>query len=421
MINMSSATSLQASDIIYRNARIATMNPEYETAYGLLINHDLIVRNDQILALVPYSDQTHENTASCKVIDLQNQLLTPGLIDCHTHLVFGGNRAAEWEMRLNGKSYTEIAANGGGINASVNATRLADFDELYKASVKRLNALMQEGVTLLESKSGYGLDLENERKQLLVAKKLGENFPIEIATTLLSAHAVPAEFKDRADDYIDEICQRIMPTLWAEKCFEAADVFCEKIGFTLAQTKKLFDAAQKLGIPVKGHMEQLSNLGASALLARYNGLSVDHIEYLDEAGILALKNSNTVATLLPIAYYFLKETQKPPIDLLRQHKIPMAISTDFNPGTAPIASLRLAMNMASSYFGLNPEEVIAGVTRNAAQALGRTHSHGQIKAGFKADFIVWDLEYPVEIFYELGHNPLTMRVFHGQVSHLVNT
>lgn len=418
---MHHSISLKASDVIYRNARLATMNPKYGTPYGLLLNHDLIVRNDQILAIIPYSTQSHENTDNCKVIDLKNQLITPGLIDCHTHLVFGGNRAAEWEMRLNGTTYAEIAAKGGGISASVHATRHADFNDLYNTSTRRLNALMNEGVTLLESKTGYGLDLDNERKQLLVSKKLNDNFLIEIAPTLLSAHTVPAEFKNRADDYIEEICTHIMPSLWAEKLFEAVDVFCENIAFTLAQTQKLFDAAKKLGIPVKGHTEQLSNLGGSALVARYNGLSVDHIEHLDEAGILALKNSDTVATLLPIAYYFLKETQKPPIALLRQHNIPMAIATDFNPGTAPIASLRLAMNMACTYFGLTPEEVLTGVTRNAAQALGRAQSHGQLTAGFMADFIVWDVEHPVEIFYELGHNPLTMRVFHGQISHSATT
>lgn len=406
---------LQKRDVIWRNAKIATMNPCITNPYGLLQGHDLIVRDDKILALLPQNTYDEDD---CLVVDTKNALMTPGLIDCHTHLVFAGNRACEWEERLNGTPYVEIAKKGGGINSTVRSTRAASADELFDLASNRLKALALEGVTTVEAKSGYGLSLEQESKQLEVVKKLGQNYPVEMVPTLLSAHAVPPEFAGRSDEYVDEVCNRIMPTLWQQGLFEAVDVFCENVGFSLEQTKKVFQAASTLGIPVKGHTEQLSNLGGSALVAQFDGLSVDHIEYLDEAGVLALKNARTVATLLPLAYYFLKETKTPPIDLLRLHGIPMAISTDFNPGTSPFASLRLAMNMACVQFGLTPEEVLAGVTIHAAQALGREATHGQIDVGFYADLVLWNVEHPVEIFYELGHNPIQKRVFRGQVSDL---
>lgn len=406
---------LQKRDVIWRNAKIATMNPCIANPYGLLQGHDLIVRDDKILALLP---QNTFEEGDCLVVDAKNALITPGLIDCHTHLVFAGNRACEWEERLNGTPYVEIAKQGGGINATVRSTRAASAAELFDLASNRLKALVQEGVTTVEAKSGYGLSLEHESKQLDVVKKLGQTYPIEMVPTLLSAHAVPPEFVGRSDEYVDEVCHRIMPALWQQGLFEAVDVFCENVGFSLEQTKKIFQAAAALGIPVKGHTEQLSNLGGSALVAQFDGLSVDHIEYLDEASVLALKNVRTVATLLPLAYYFLKESKTPPIDLLRLHGIPMAISTDFNPGTSPFASLRLAMNMACVEFGLTPEEVLAGVTIHAAQALGREATHGQIDVGFYADFVLWNVVYPVEIFYELGHNPIQKRVFRGQVSDL---
>lgn len=398
---------------IWTNGRLMTMNVEVDQEYGLLEQHDILTENDKIIAILPTNSYERSNTAT--LIDLQNQLVTPGFIDCHTHLVFGGNRAKEWEMRLNGVPYIEIAKQGGGINSTVRATRELSKEELYKLAYPRMLSLANEGVTTIESKSGYGLDLENERKQLLVSNELAENYPIEIISTLLSAHAVPPEYKDRADDYIELVCSTIMPTLWNENLFEAVDVFCESVGFSLEQTKKVFDRAKELGIPVKGHMEQMSNLGGSELIAQYNGLSVDHIEFLDEPAIKAISQSGTVATLLPLAFYFLRETQKPPIDLLRKYKVPMAISTDFNPGTSPFTSIRFAMNAASVQFGLTPLEVMEGVTRNAAQALGKAHSHGQLKEGFVANFVVWDVKHPVEIFYELGHNPLSHRVFNGKL------
>lgn len=398
--------------VIWSNGRLMTMDSTIDQAYGLLDQHDIITHDAQIIAILPSASYDTPNGAT--IVDLENHLVTPGFIDCHTHLIFGGNRAKEWEMRLNGVPYVEIAQQGGGINSTVRATRELSQKQLYDLAYPRMLSLANEGVTTIESKSGYGLDLENERKQLKVSQDLAKNYPIEVVSTLLSAHAVPPEYKGQADEYIDLICETIMPTLWQENLFEAVDVFCESVGFSLAQTKKVFDRAKELSIPVKGHMEQMSNLGGSELIAKYNGLSVDHIEFLDEAAVKALSQSGTVAVLLPLAFYFLRETQKPPIELLRQYKVPMAISTDFNPGTSPFTSIRFAMNAASVQFGLTPLEVMQGVTRNAAQALGRQDTHGQLRSGFIANFAIWNVQEPVEIFYELGHNPLARRVFHGQ-------
>lgn len=402
------------NDVIWRNGRIATMNTELETAYGLLENYDLIIRGEQIIAIHP-RDQVDAN--GCHIVDVEGRLITPGLIDCHTHLVFGGNRAAEWEQRMNGVSYETISAQGGGINSTVRSTRGMSEDGLFEVSKPRLEALIREGVTTVEMKSGYGLDLANEEKQLSVAKRLFAAYPIDVCSTLLSAHTVPPEYKGKADDYIDLICDEIMPQLWKKGLFDAVDVFCESVGFSLKQSEKLFLAAQKLGIPVKGHVEQLSNLGGSELVAEFNGLSVDHIEYLDLQGIQALKRSGTVAVLLPGAFYFLRETKLPPIELLRENQVPMAISTDFNPGTSPFASLRMVMNMAAVLFRLTPEEIWAGVTRHAAKALGREHSLGQLRVGYQANFVVWNAKDPVEMIYEQGSNPLNQRVYQGKVTH----
>ncbi len=411
---MSELFSLQNNDIVWHNGVLATMDLSIDDQYGLLNNHSLVTRDNKIVAILPEHQLNLSRHAH--VVDLKGALLAPGFVDCHTHLVFGGDRAQEWEQRLNGVPYVTIAEQGGGINATVNATRRSSVEELYDMASQRLTALEQEGVTTLEAKSGYGLDLDNERKQLEIARKLAKNHPVEIVSTLLSAHTIPPEYKGRADEYIDHICQNIMPTLWREGLFEAVDVFCESVGFTLAQSRKLFEAAKQLGIPVKGHMEQLSNLGGSALVAEFNGLSVDHIEHLDEAAIQALAKHRTVAVLLPMAFYFLKDTKIPPIELLRQYKVPMAVSTDFNPGTSPFASIRMAMNMACTLFGLTPAEAFAGATRNAAQALGKENVCGQLKAGYLANFVVWDVKAPVEILYELGRNPLITRVFNGKVS-----
>ena len=400
-------------DVIWRNVRLATMDPERGTPYGLLDGHALIVRQGKIRDIVPESSLylTHDNT-----FDMQGRLITPGLIDCHTHLVFGGNRAGEWEQRLNGVSYQQISAQGGGINATVSATRSATDEQLLHVAHQRMEQLIKEGVTLLEIKSGYGLDLPTEEKILRVVAALAAENIVEISPTLLAAHATPAEYRDDPDGYITLVCETILPQLWEQGLFETVDLFCESVGFSLAQSERVFQAAQALGIPIKGHVEQLSLLGGAQLVSRYHGLSADHIEYLDEAGVAAMSQSGTVGVLLPGAFYFLKEQQRPPVALLRQYQVPMAVATDFNPGTSPFISLHWAMNMACVQFGLTPEEAWAGVTRHAARALGRHATHGQLKAGFVADFVVWDATLPVEILYEPGRNPLYQRVFKGQIA-----
>lgn len=400
-------------DVIWRNVRLATMDPERGTPYGLLDGHALIVRQGKIRDIVPESSLylTHDNT-----LDMQGRLITPGLIDCHTHLVFGGNRAGEWEQRLNGVSYQQISAQGGGINATVSATRSATDEQLLHVAHQRMEQLIKEGVTLLEIKSGYGLDLPTEEKILRVVAALAAENIVEISPTLLAAHATPAEYRDDPDGYITLVCETIMPQLWEQGLFETVDLFCESVGFSLAQSERVFQAAQALGIPIKGHVEQLSLLGGAQLVSRYHGLSADHIEYLDEAGVAAMSQSGTVGVLLAGAFYFLKEQQRPPVALLRQYQVPMAVATDFNPGTSPFISLHWAMNMACVQFGLTPEEAWAGVTRHAARALGRHATHGQLKAGFVADFVVWDATLPVEILYEPGRNPLYQRVFKGQIA-----
>lgn len=403
----------QPNDVIWRNARLATLATGQPEPYGLKEQHALVVRGQTILAVIPESEIPSGHR---QCVDLDGRLVTPGLIDCHTHLVFGGDRAAEWEQRLNGVSYQTISAQGGGINATVTATRNSSPEMLLALAQRRLQRLMNEGVTTIEIKSGYGLNAEAEEKMLLVARQLSLNNLIDISPTLLAAHAIPAEYRQDPEAYLTLVCEQIMPTLWQQELFEAVDVFCENVGFTPAQTERLFRAAAALGIPVKGHVEQLSNLGGAALVSQYKGLSADHIEYLDDAGIKAMAQSGTVAVLLPGAFYFLQERQRPPVAKLREQGVPMAVATDYNPGTSPFASLHLAMNMACVQFGLTPEEAWAGVTRHAAQALGRGATHGQLTPGYVADFVVWEANHPVEMVYEPGRNPLYQRVFRGQVA-----
>ncbi|GLR10488.1 imidazolonepropionase [Mixta theicola] len=403
---------LAATDIVWRNARLATLDPDRPTPYGLLDDHDLVIRDGQILAILPAGE------ASGGIVhDARGRLVTPGLIDCHTHLVFGGNRAAEWEQRMNGVSYQEISAQGGGINATVAATRQTGESDLLRLATARLQRLLNEGVTTLEIKSGYGLTLEDEAKMLRVARQLAAQHPVEISPTLLAAHAVPVEYRHDKEAWISLICETLLPQLWKEGMFEAVDVFCESVGFTPQQCERVFATAQRYGIPVKGHVEQLSLLGGARLVSRYQGLSADHLEYLDEQGVQAMRASGTVAVLLPGAFYFLRETRYPPVATLRRHQVPIAVATDYNPGTSPFASLHLAMNMACVQFGLTPEEAWAGVTRHAAQALGRQRTHGQLKAGFIADLAIWEAEQPVEMVYEPGRNPLYARVFRGRITH----
>ncbi|HBI6862774.1 TPA: imidazolonepropionase [Enterobacter cloacae] len=404
---------IHPDDVIWRNARLATLVAGEPEPYGLKEQHALVVRGQTILAVIPESEVPSGHR---QCVDLNGRLVTPGLIDCHTHLVFGGDRAAEWEQRLNGVSYQTISAQGGGINATVTATRNSSPETLLALAQQRLRRLMNEGVTTVEIKSGYGLNADTEEKMLLVTRQLGLNNLVDISPTLLAAHAVPAEYRQDPEAYMTLVCEEIVPALWQKELFEAVDVFCENVGFTPAQTERLFRAAAALGIPVKGHVEQLSSLGGAALVSRYRGLSADHIEYLDEAGIQAMAHGGTVAVLLPGAFYFLQERQRPPVEQLRKQGVPMAVATDYNPGTSPFASLHLAMNMACVQFGLTPEEAWAGVTRHAAQALGRGATHGQLKAGYVADFVVWEANHPVEMVYEPGRNPLYHRVFRGQIA-----
>jgi imidazolonepropionase len=341
--------------------------------------------------------------------------ITPGLVDCHTHLVYGGQRADEFAMRLAGAGYEEIARAGGGIVSTVRATREADEATLFAQAAVRLEALLAEGVTTIEIKSGYGLSLDAERKQLRVARQLGEAYGVTVYTTFLGAHALPPEYAGRADDYIDLVCNTMLPALADEKLVDAVDAFCEGIGFSPEQTTRVFEAAARHGLPVKLHAEQLSNLGGAALAARHKALSADHLEHLDEAGVMAMAEAGTVAVLLPGAYYFLRDTNLPPIALLRRHGVPIAISTDHNPGTSPTTSLLLMMNMACTLFRMTVPEVLAGVTTHAARALGAADRHGQLAVGRAADFALWRVASPAELAYWFGRNPCAGVVRQGRV------
>ena len=348
--------------------------------------------------------------------DLAGALVTPGLVDCHTHLVYGGNRAEEFAQRLAGASYEEIARSGGGIVSTVRATRAASEEELYESALRRLDALRGEGVTAVEIKSGYGLDLETERKMLRVARRLGETRPVTVSTTFLGAHALPPEYAGRPDEYIDLVCGVMLPALAREGLVDAVDVFCENIGFDLAQSGRVLQAARQLGLPVKIHAEQLSLMGGSAMAASHGALSADHLEYLDEAGVRALRDAGTVAVLLPGAYYFIRETQLPPLDLLRRHGVPVAIATDSNPGTSPTTSLLLMLNMACTLFRMTVGEALAGVTTHAARALGHARVRGRIEPGAPADFVAWNVDTLAELAYWSGLDRCRLVVRHGKMA-----
>lgn len=382
--------------------------------WGWIPHGALLVEDDTLRWLGPETELPRALARQAQREEsLGNALVTPGLIDCHTHLVYAGQRAHEFEQRLKGASYEEIARAGGGILSTVAATRAASDEQLYALAAGRAQALMAEGVTTLEIKSGYGLSAAHEARCLRAARRVGRELPVSVRCTSLAAHALPPEFVGRPDDYISAVCQWL-PALQAEGLVDAVDAFCDEIGFTPAQTRRVFEAAQRLGLPVKLHAEQLTNQGGARLAAQFGALSCDHLEHLDAAGIAAMAAAGTVAVLLPGAYYFLRETRVPPIAFLRAAGVPMAVATDHNPGSSPTLSLQLMLHMACTSFGLTPEEALRGVTAHAARALGLGDTHGQLQAGRRADFVVWDLESPNELAYWFGHNPCT-RVIYGGV------
>jgi imidazolonepropionase len=392
------------------NCRVATLCSG-GAPYGLIDDAALVTNGSNIVWVGARRELPH-SFKGAEALDAAGALITPGLIDCHTHLVYAGNRANEFEQRLNGASYADIALAGGGIMSTVNATRAATPEALFEQSLRRLNALAAEGVTTVEIKSGYGLALAPEEKCLQVARALGAKTGVTVRTTFLGAHAVPTEFAGRTDDYIAEVIA-MLHALHAQGLVDAVDVFCEHIGFSLAQTESVFQAAAQLGLPVKLHAEQLSDSGGAALAARYRALSCDHLEHLSESGAVAMARAGTVAVLLPGAFYTLRETQLPPIDLLRKHGVAMAVSTDCNPGSSPCSSLLLMLNMACTLFRLTPEEALAGVTRNAARALGLA-DRGVLAAGMRADFSLWNVERPAELCCSVGANYLAYSVVGGE-------
>ncbi len=405
MQNKTTGYTLEDLDLLLTDANIATMDSTIDAPYGAIENAALAIKNGEIVWLGEQSNLPSFDAFATPTLSIKGQWLTPGLIDCHTHLIFAGSRAEEFEQRLQGVSYEQIAAQGGGIASTVKATRAADHEQLFVDAKDRLNTLLAEGVTTAEIKSGYGLDVENEIKILEVARLLNEHHPIDIKTTFLGAHALPLEYKGRADEYIDLVCTQMLEQVVANNLADAVDVFCENVGFSLAQTKQVFDAATKHNLPVKCHAEQLSNQQGAQLVAEYKGLSADHIEYLDENGVKAMAEVGTVAVLLPGAFYFLRETQLPPIDLLQKYNVPIAIASDFNPGTSPLCSVQLMMNMACTLFRLTPEQALAGVTRNAAQALG-LKDRGVLKVGARADIAHWQISHPAQLSYQFGVNKL---------------
>lgn len=381
-------------DQLIENVHLITLDPKRDGPYGLLSHGWIALNNGKIHSIGEGAGPEAEF-----VVDGQGQFLSPGLIDCHNHLIWGGNRAEEFEWRLQGRSYQEIAQAGGGIASTVKATRESSDEELYESAAGRLESLLAEGVCTVEVKSGYGLSLEQELRLLRIAKRLAQNYPVNISCTLLAAHALPPEFAGNSDAYIDLVCQVIIPAAAKEGLADSVDVFCEGVGFSPQQCRRVFDSAKAHGLAVKGHVEQLSDLGGAKLVAEYGGWSVDHIEYLKPEDAAVLGEAATVAVLLPGAFYSLKETQLPPVQALREAAVPIAVATDLNPGTSPLASLRLAMNQACVLFGLTPEESLRGVSQHAAKALGMGDCKGLLIPGYDADLLVWNIQHPSEISY----------------------
>ena len=397
--------------MLFKNATIATMTNQ--GSYGLIECGALYIRDGKIDWVGKVSEIPSEFLHS-KSEDLEGRLVTPGLIDCHTHIVYGGNRSVEFEMRLNGASYEDVARAGGGIISTVSDTRLSSIEDLVKDSLPRVDQLISEGVTLIEVKSGYGLDRETELKMLKAARQIQSERPIRVVTTFLGAHAVPPEYKDDPDTYIDTICIPTLHDANNEGLVDSVDAFCENIAFDVDQVERVFQSAKKMGLSVKVHSEQLSHMGGTKLAADYRALSADHIEYANAEDAKALSIAGTVAVLLPGAFYTLRETQLPPLLDLRNEKVPIAIATDCNPGSSPLTSILLTMNMACTLFQMTPEETLAGVTKNAAKALGRKDS-GTIEIGNRADLCIWDVKHPAELSYRIGFNPLHRRIFGGAV------
>ncbi len=403
----------EAQSKLYRNARLATMRADL-AGLGIVEMGAIAVRSGRIVFAGPEAELPAEAVRAAEIIDCGGRWITPGLIDCHTHLVYGGDRAHEFELRLAGASYEEIARAGGGIVSSVKDTRAASEAELVAQALPRLNALLAEGVTTIEIKSGYGLDLASEAKQLRAARALGQARAVSVLTTFLGPHALPPEANGDKIAFMTKVIDEMLPVIALEKLADAVDAFCEGIAFSPGEVARFFTAARALNLPVKLHADQLSNLGGAALAARYNALSADHLEYTDAAGAAAMAKSGTVAVILPGAFYFIRETQRPPIDLLRKHNVPMAVATDCNPGTSPITSLLLTMNMSATLFRMTVDECLLGVTRHAASALGTLRDRGTLEAGKWCDLAIWDIERPAELVYRLGFNSLHTRVWRGQ-------
>ena len=398
-------------DRVWHRCRLATLSPA-RPGLGLVEDGLIAADGKKIVYAGPAGDAPTGLDAR-ESIDCEDRWVTPGLIDCHTHLVYGGNRAEEFELRLAGASYAEIALRGGGIASTVKATRLASEDDLVASAQPRLDALIAEGATTVEIKSGYGLELETERRQLRAARRLGRERSVTVRTTFLGAHAMPPEMAGDKTAYIDAVCHRMLPAIAEEGLADAVDAFCETIAFSPEETARVFAAAQALGLPLRLHADQLTNLHGAALAAEFGALAADHLEFTDEDGIRAMRQAGTVAVILPGAFYFLREKQMPPIELMRRHGVPIAISTDCNPGSSPLTSLLLTMNMGATLFRLTVEECIAAMTREAARALGLFDQTGSLDAGKRCDLAIWDIERPAELVYRMGFNPLHARVWQG--------
>ena len=397
-------------DHLWHHCRLATLAPD-RSGLGLVEDGLIAETGGKIVYAGPAKDAPSGLDAKQR-IDCAGRWITPGLVDCHTHLVYGGDRAEEFELRLAGASYEELSKRGGGIASTVKATRLATEDQLVASALPRLDALIAEGVTTIEIKSGYGLDLATESRQLRAARRLARERPIDVHTSFLGAHAMPPEAKGNTSAYIDTVCA-MLPSIAAEGLADSVDAFCDNIGFSHEETTRVFEMAKKLKLPMRLHADQLANLHGAALAAKYGALSADHLERTDEAGIVAMKAAGTVAVILPGAYYFIRETQLPPIDAMRRHGVPIAISTDCNPGSSPLTSLLLTMNMGATLFRLTVDECIAGTTREAAKALGMWDRKGSLEAGKDCDLAIWDIERPAELVYRIGFNPLHSRVCQG--------